>query len=120
MLAPCFKTADELGLNPTQRDALIKVLGMLERGELYEIQYCEGSISSAADPKAFSMRGWGTCICGHAKRFSEWDSAVTSQSGPTGNLFYRTGMNMAQATMALRDYLTTGGVSRSIYAASSE
>jgi len=106
MLASCFKTADELGLNPSQRDALIKVLGMLEREELIEIQPRDHDIVNLyADPKAFSMRGWATCICGHAKRYSEWDSAATSQSGPTGNLFYRTSMTMAEATVALRDYL---------------
>jgi hypothetical protein len=55
----------------------------------------------------FSMRSWGTCICGHAKRCgAEWDSASTSQSGPMGTLFYRTSMNMAEATIALRDFLT--------------
>jgi|SRR6516162_357458 hypothetical protein len=119
MLAPCFKTADELGLNPSQRDALIKVLGMLERGELREAA-SDLDLQGYIEADVFSMRSWSTCICGHAKRFSEWDSAATSQSGPTGSLFYRTSMSMAQAAIALRDYLTTGGVSRSIYAASSE
>ena len=109
MLAPCFKTADELGLNPTQRDALIKVLGMLERGELHEIELSDGNIAVVnLDPSVFSMRSWGTCICGHASRFAEFNSMDRSQGGPTGALFYRTGMNMAQATTALRDYLTTG------------
>ena len=109
MLASCFKTADELGLNPSQRDALIKVLGMLERGELHEIEPVGDYIhDSRINPTAFSMRCWATCICGHASRFAEFNSMDRSQGGPTGALFYRTGMSMAQATMALRDYLTTG------------
>jgi hypothetical protein len=106
MLAPCFKTADELGLNPTQRDALIKVLGMLERGELYELDEDEAAQRDRGWPeKAFSMRSWGTCLCGHASRYAEFNTMDRSQGGPTGCLFYRTGMNMAQATTALRDYL---------------
>jgi hypothetical protein len=118
MLAPNFKTADELGLNPTQRDALIKVLGMLERGELYELPEGQEHQLVGCPEKAFSMRSWSTCLCGHASRFAEFsghasrfaefNSMDRSQGGPTGALFYRTGMNMAQATMALRDYLTTG------------
>jgi hypothetical protein len=109
MLAPNYRTATELGLMPTQRDALIKVLGMLEREELYEIPSDHEPDRYISDAKAFSMRSWGTCICGHAKRLSEWDTAATSQSGPTGNLFYRTGMNIAQAAAALRDYLCGSG-----------
>ena len=60
MLAPCFKTSDELGLTPSQHAALIKVLGMLERGELWEIQPKNESnvINAVGDPRAFSMRGW--------------------------------------------------------------
>ena len=105
MLAPNFRTAEELGLNPSQWRALIKVLGMLERGELMEIgTNCDTGAAKAEDG-LFSMRSWKTCICGHAMRYSEWDSAATSQSGPTGSLFYRTSMTMAQATVALRDYL---------------
>ena len=41
MLAPCFKTAAELGLSAEQRDALVNVLGQLERGELHEIEVDE-------------------------------------------------------------------------------
>jgi len=111
MLAPCFKTSDELGLTPSQHAALIKVLGMLERGELWEIQPKNESnvINAVGDPRAFSMRGWSTCICGHAKRLGgEWDNAAASQGGPTGSLFYRTSLTMAEATTALRDFLTMG------------
>src|SRR5215831_4950848 len=105
MLAPCFKTADELGLTPSQRNALIKVLGMLERGELKELHgVSNGGVDWPDD--GFSMRSWQTCICGHAKRFAEFPEAVTTQGGPTGSLFYRTAMSMSQATSALRDYLT--------------
>jgi hypothetical protein len=105
MLAPNFKIADELGLNPTQRDALIKVLGMLERGELKEATADRDLNSHPIEPDLFSMRAWTTCICGHAGRFADFNTMDRSQSGPTGQLFYRTGMTMAQATVALRDYL---------------
>ncbi len=38
MLARTFLTTEDLGLTDIQRDALIKTLGMLERGELVHIQ----------------------------------------------------------------------------------
>jgi hypothetical protein len=105
MLAPCFKTADDLGLTPSQRDALIKVLGLLERGELRELH---GISSGGGDwpEDGFSMRSWQTCICGHAERFAKFPEGIKAQGGPTGSLFYRTSSSMAQATTALRDYLT--------------
>src|SRR5215831_18503869 len=105
MLAPNFKTADELGLTPSQRDALIKVLGMLERGELKELH---GISSGGGDypDDGFSMRSWQTCICGHAKRYAEFPQGIIEQGGPTGSLFYRTTYSMSQATAMLRDYLT--------------
>jgi len=104
MLAPCFKTAEELKLTHEQRDALVTVLGMLERGELYE----PAGDNVPYDDKLFSMKSWGTCICGHAKRFAVFTGSVTEQNGPCGNLFYKTSFNIEQATVALRDYLTTG------------
>jgi hypothetical protein len=108
MLAPCFKTAAELGLSAEQRDALVNVLGQLERGELHEIEVDEAGQYNRGDPKGFSMRCWGTCLCGHANRLADFDSAARSQGGPTGKLFYHTHMDMAQATVALRDYLVSG------------
>jgi hypothetical protein len=109
MLAPNYRTATELGLTPTQRDALIKVLGQLERGELHELDASTELHGRSHQENDFSMRGWATCICGHAKRYAEFDSAAVSQSGPMGSLFYRTSMTMAQATDALRDYLCGSG-----------
>jgi hypothetical protein len=106
MLAPCFKTAEELGLDEWQRAALIKVLGRLERGELHEVDEDGPLPLIRHEPDVFSMRSWSTCICGHAKRYAEFTDDVVSQSGPIGSLFYRTSMNMTQATLALRDYLT--------------
>jgi hypothetical protein len=103
MLAPNYLSADELGLTPSQRDSLIKVLGMLERGELHPVT---PSDSKCWNETAFSMSSWAVCICGHAKRYAEWGGDSASQGGPTGSLFYRTSMDMAQATAALRDYLT--------------
>jgi hypothetical protein len=106
MLAPCFKTADELGLTPSQRDALIKVLGQLERRELKELHGGRSSGGADYPDDGFSMRSWQTCICGHAKRYAEFPETVIVQGGPTGSLFYRTSYSMSQATTALRDYLT--------------
>jgi hypothetical protein len=107
MLAPCFKTAEELGLTPSQRNALIRVLGMLERGELRELHgMSHGGSVRPEDEDGFSMRSWATCICGHAQRFAEFPESIKAQGGPTGSLFYRTCMSMSQATASLRDYLT--------------
>jgi len=105
MLAPNFRSAEELRIKPSQRDALIKVLGKLERGELHELGDGVETYGTLFDDDVFSMRSWQCCICGHAKRYAEFDESVISQDGPLGSLFYRTGMNMAQATIALRDYL---------------
>ena len=105
MLAPCFKTAEELGLNPSQRDALITVLGKLERKELNELHgVASGGTHWPED--GFSMRSWQTCICGHAIRLADFPESIRAQGGPTGSLFYRTSMTMSEATVALRDYLT--------------
>ncbi len=54
MLARNWKTAAELGITEQQRNALVQVLDLLERGE--------------AEP--FYMSGWCYCIRGWAERLS--------------------------------------------------
>lgn len=111
MLAPCFKSASELGIDEDQRIALIHVLGQMERGELWEIPHSEvpplESISAIGlrDPHAFSMRCWTTCICGHASRHAAFDGGLITSCGPFGKLFYNSGLSMEQAMLKLRDFL---------------
>lgn len=106
MLAPNFKSAAELGLTGRQHDALIKVLGMLERGEL-----CDGHGFSDDRPNVFAMTSWSTCLCAWANRIT----AAGPEFGPTFGrmgegtsvykLFIRTELDLADATVALRDFL---------------
>lgn len=128
MLANSYKTAAELGISEVEVQALVKVLGMLERGELHDVEY------ALADPKtpfdfcmaqttASSSCGTIGCIAGWAyvlsngKAFSEikepelldaWTEELRDLFGigeHIGLLFDR---KTKHAALALRSYLTTG------------
>jgi len=110
MLARNFLPAKELGLSDLQRQALIDVLGLLERNELNEIM---GDVNRqpSYDPLGFSMRAWGTCICGWANKLTNsraFPRYTHQEYGRADLLFNRTGMSMEQAGIALRDFLTRG------------
>jgi hypothetical protein len=123
MLAQNFKTPADLDLPVDLYEAHIKLLGMLERGELKHI-------SEYGDGEGFNMN-WvfeesscGTigCIAGWASLIARGNKykASLALAGTTGELrelyfpaAYRTteilkGIKPAQAAIALRNYLTFG------------
>ena len=112
MLAPNFKSHHELGLRKAEWLALIKVLGMLERGEFQDVDD-DASWYHDKDfrriPNAFSMGSWMTCLCGWARRVSDGKAFAKGHGvGAVDKLFMRTSLRMDGAAMALRDFLTTG------------
>ena len=118
MLSRSFKSHDELQLTEPQHSALIKVLGMLERGELVRDD-------NRDHPNSFTMKGFwvdfnsmginkrGGCLCGwacHILRENN-DDLVTNKfhNGSAAELFCG-GVNATcdQAARALNNYLVTG------------
>lgn len=108
MLAQNFMTAAELGLEPAQRDALVAVLGMLERGELVHVrpsrEELPGTALRISGPRIgqFNMLYWasdtdcGTVHCiggaaevvGHLETYS-LDRAANARYGtPLYRLLY--------------------------------
>jgi len=119
MLAQNLKTARELGLADVEADALVTVLGMLERGEIARDQFHMGQFRHQCRTPA--------CICGWAHHVSGGTAfpELSSQYGPM--MLYRRLSNSlvglfrltsargsggeitpAQAAIALRNFLTHG------------
>lgn len=109
MLAQNFKTPMDLGLSDPEFDALFKVLGMLERGEI--------------EPEQFNMSRWcGTicCIIGHARNLDAraFSGPILDRDVALRQLFgagtvgrRKIGLSdiaPTQAAIALRNYLTHG------------
>ncbi len=124
MLAQNFKPAADLGITDLEQSALIKVLGMLERGELVNMgEFARG-------PNGFNMstpgHGCGTpaCIGGWAAFLMDEDQVKyverygwshRSDNPALHDLFWNEGAveldkgaTTSQAATALRSYLTTG------------
>lgn len=137
MLAQNFKTAAELGIKDVELDALIKVLGMLERGEIPAKAfnmgrfrpYCEdrsdakivaecGTIGclcgwanfisdGAAFPEIYELRG-GDPLMSRLPRGARHAFAMNNNTQPDLiNRIWQEG-TPASAAIALRSYLTTG------------
>jgi hypothetical protein len=132
MLAQSFKTAAQLQISKAEHETLVKVLGMLERGEIKPSPQRGRSLGflpldkladyEIAEPEFFDMRhvicasdcGTSCCILGWAQYVS--DDAVFNYNHSNrglGYLFYpnREGVdctNPQQGAMALRNYLTSG------------
>lgn len=120
MLAQNFMTAPDLKIRDDERDALVKVLGMLERAELVYMPLLE-----PFGPNGFNMtwvRNWtkcGTvcCIKGWCQTIGgiELFNPIAGRKTPTAALqlfMYsddrRENVTVEQAATALRNYLTTG------------
>jgi hypothetical protein len=58
MLAQNFKAPTDLGISDAEFDALVKVLGMLERGEIEQSRFCMGSLSLPTCRTPACIRGW--------------------------------------------------------------
>lgn len=120
MLAQNFLTADALGISEQERDALVQVLGLLERKELVDVKPTNKSL-----PNGFNMSWIGTqtkcgsvgCILGWA-RFLSGDErlfdVINCRVGrPALSLFMfyderRWSAKSNHAALALRNYLTLG------------
>lgn len=122
MLAQNFMSAKDLGLDEAQKEALVTVLGMMERGEIkhkesIKINYLSGQVFSGQ----FNMRHWnitdecGTvcCIGGTAELVGDVKLLETVASNDRlYNLCFGVpdmeAVTVEQAARALRNYLTTG------------
>src|SRR5262245_2159965 len=119
MLAQNFKTAQELGLADVEVAALVRVLGMLERGDIAAAEFHMGQFRHECRTPS--------CICGWAHHISSGRAfpELISQHGPLllyrrvttalAELFRLTAsrgsggdITPAQAAVALRNYLTHG------------
>jgi hypothetical protein len=123
MLAANFASAEQLCISDKERNALIDVLGRLERGELQHVQWDVAD----DDHVGFNM---GTFKCGSVHCIGGWADRLWGTSLSTGispinrtalyNLLYVAhdgdeledlvleDITVAQAAEALRNYLTTG------------
>lgn len=136
MLAQNFKTAADLGISDIELDALIKVLGMLERGELVHGKY--PLASSFRKPNEFNMgvtlkrygecgtvgclMGWAHVVSGNKafkacinRTFQNEADIMAVLPGNLTDLFglkervaLLSDRTPAQSATALRSYLTTG------------
>ena len=126
MLAQNFKTPADLKIADAEFEALVKVLGMLERGEIKSVpaeQLCRGIGREDAIPEFFDMQyvhtkydcGTAACVmgwmmhvdervCGGGKGVLKWSPALRP-------LFILDGLECRdadQAAIAVRNYLTHG------------
>lgn len=124
MLAQSFMSAADLGLFEVERDALIKTLHAMDRGELKhdpnpDILDIEGTIFTGT----FNMFWWnkqsicGTVCCiggtanllGHLGIDHGWPEGMDCLFRPfDGEHSYLIGITVPQAANALRNYLVTG------------
>jgi len=119
VLAQNFKTAKELGLADVELEALVKVLGMLERGEIVREEFHMGHFRHECRTPA-CMCGWAhhisagkafpelTCSLGPMILYRRFSGALvelfrlTAARGSGGEI------TPAQAAIALRNFLTHG------------
>lgn len=117
MLAQNFKTAADLGIKDVELDALIKVLGMLERGEIDESHFNMNDIWCNS---VGCIWGWARHVS-HQTAFNRrlFATETGTDHGALARLFANFGESelmrrvrrMAQphhAALAIRSYLTTG------------
>lgn len=129
MLARNFKSATDLRISEEEYEALIAVLGMLERGELVYAEY--PNIRRTDDTKLFNMNnsggecgtpacigGWvailmGRCLGTGYNSVCHYVSSCDYEKHPLQDLYWNdAALNMnatvEQAAMAVRSFLTTG------------
>lgn len=116
MLAQNFKTATDLGITDAELDALIKVLGMLERGELQQYDYAGGSGlfdmtskgSGCGTPACIG--GWVAALMG--KNQLSYVNSHRFEQKPLHDLYWNMEAvfhgKAQHAAYAIRSYLTTG------------
>lgn len=133
MLAQNFKSADELGLDKQEKEALVKTLALLETGKLIHTPFFVHTLDGENTFTGhFNMAEWNTvaecgtvaCIGGTAELIGNLEVDQLMNKADNGNeelseLFYPSiigaecrytwrHIKPAQAARALRSYLTTG------------
>jgi hypothetical protein len=132
MLAQNFKTPAELEITDAEFEALVKVLGMLERGEIKKAPAGEVfhkiysfRMPSQPEPTMFNMEqviatskcGTACCILGFARYFGGNYCFLDPSKNPKNHLFrlffphsFRSMLcrDPAKGAMALRNFLTFG------------
>lgn len=122
MLAQNLKTSTELGILDAEFEALLKVLGMLERGELRHSFPLDAIRKTSI---GFSMNFWGyeppAVACGTVHCIGGWAEAILGKpfkhydrKSNLGRLFWPRQVagwdriTPSHAAIALRNYLTHG------------
>lgn len=100
MLAQNFKTPTALGISDIEFESLVKVLGMLERGEIEKEQFDMRDV--------WHPCGAPACLIGWAGHVSGRELFTGRRSQDLFLLFASRRATPAQAAIALRNYLTTG------------
>jgi hypothetical protein len=129
MLAQNFKTPDDLGISDKEFDALFKVLGMLERGEIKHRAHGKTRPAPTGKFVGFNMAaffgdtGCGTvaCICGWAEHIGKLDGMLIDkrlvnkglnalfEPNPHGGVqIAMDAIRADEAAIALRNFLTHG------------
>lgn len=118
MLASNFKTAEELGLVPEALQALIKVLGLLERGEVTWTPYNKPRKNGFNMAPVWMENSCGTvgCIAGWVMHlqpgFESWEKFSSKPHDPSLEKLFcpneRFERTVEEAAHALRTYLVTG------------
>jgi hypothetical protein len=115
MLAQNFMTATDLGITDPELDALIKVLGMLERGEIPEEKFRMHTVGRPECGSAGCLLGWMKTV-DHSAGVSleiKWCSSHRFDQifSPNPPIFFQRicrEATTATAAIALRSYLSTG------------
>lgn len=120
MLAQNFKTPTDLQISDAEFEALVKVLGMLERQELI---YSDVGKNLLPIPNGFNMGTWEQArACGTARCIGGWAAflmkvdvegyVIGARCSTLNELFWGcpndNKATTAQASIALRNYLTHG------------
>ncbi len=117
MLARNFLTPTELDISDKQFNALLQVLGMLERGEL-KMHHNWRKRKREPNTKYFDMGKWPERHCGSVGCIGFWAEKIGKVNmscvpEKLDNLFYNyeateNETTTEQAAQALRNYLSTG------------
>jgi hypothetical protein len=122
MLAQSFKSADELGITVAEQQALIEVLGMLERGELIDVgphTECDNGFHMGTSGHGCGtpacIGGWAAYVMGLKQDdyLDRYDITQRDKNPALHELFWDetaidTPALTSEAATALRSYLTTG------------
>jgi hypothetical protein len=104
MLAQNFMRPTSLGVNDVEFESLVRVLGMLERGEIESRLFDMAHVGNPQCGSPGCIIGWVKTLPG-TERFAS-DRLFTG--GLSELVQMRTGVSPGQAAIALRNFLTSG------------